>query len=74
MLSPLTAVDFVETIVHIFFPCDKICTLWDEFSLYINRKASEMIGFHVLNIIFGKLPLTCHNKVINLLFLKRTNP
>lgn len=57
-----------------FSPCDKIYTLWDELSLYINRKTSEMIGFHVLNIIFGKLTLTCHNKLINLLFLKRTNP
>lgn len=54
----------VETIVHVFFSCDIIHTLWSELSLHIYRKTSKRIGFNVLNIMFGEAPLTCHNKVI----------
>lgn len=51
------------------FLVDIIHTLWSELSLHIYRKTSKRIGFNVLNIIFGELPLTCHNKVINFIIL-----
>lgn len=55
----------VEAIVLIFFSCDKIYTPWNELSLHINKKTSARIGFDMLNVIFGELPFTCQNKMIN---------
>ena len=59
----------VETIVHIFTTCDKIHTLWTELSLHIYRRTAVSVEFNLSNIIFGELPLTCHNKAINYIIL-----
>ena len=59
----------VETIVHIFTTCDKIHTLLTGLSLHIYKKTAVNVEFNLSNIIFGELPLTCHNKTINNIIL-----
>ena len=65
----MTIIENVETIVHIFTTCDKIHTLWTEQSLHVYKKTAVNVEFNLFNIIFGELPLTCHNKAINYVIL-----
>ena len=59
----------VETIQHIFIDCEKIMSLWSSFSLHIYVKTKERVGFNLQNVLFGDLPLTRRNKVLNFLIL-----
>lgn len=59
----------VETIIHVFISCDKVQTFWSDLSLHIYRKTTERVGFNVLNIILGELPLSNNNRVINFIIL-----
>ena len=59
----------VETIQHVFIDCEKVLSLWSNFSLHIYIKTKERIGFNLQNVLFGVFPLTKKNKVINFLIL-----
>ena len=59
----------VETIQHIFIDCEKIMSLWSSFSLHIYVKTKERVGFNLQNVLFGDLPLTRRNKVLNFFIL-----
>ena len=45
----------VETILHIFYSCEKKQPLWSELSLYVYRKTQERVLLNVSNIIFWKI-------------------
>ena len=44
-------------------------SLWSSFSLHIYVKTKERVGFNLQNVLFGDLPLTRRNKVLNFLIL-----
>eukprot|EP00105_Crassostrea_gigas_P040116 XP_019924264.1 PREDICTED: uncharacterized protein LOC109619185 [Crassostrea gigas] len=59
----------VETIQHVFINCEKVSTIWSNLSLHIYHATSLRLGFNVVNILFGELPMSKNNKVINLIIL-----
>ena len=59
----------VETIQHMFLYCPNILTLWSDLSLHIFRNTTKRIGFNIINVILGEMPLSVHNKVVNFIIL-----
>ncbi|XP_056019638.1 uncharacterized protein LOC125668194 [Ostrea edulis] len=61
--------DEVETIQHVFIGCEKLSILWSNLSMHIYKTTSKRIGFNVLNILLGELPLLKGNRIVNFLIL-----
>ena len=59
----------VETIQHVFMTCSEILPIWNNLSMYIYRKTSNRVGFNVKNVLFGELPFSGYNKVVNFIIL-----
>lgn len=59
----------VETIEHVFMTCSEILPIWNNLSMYIYRKTSNRVGFNVNNVLFGELPFSGYNKVVNFIIL-----
>lgn len=59
----------VETIQHVFVSCEKISTIWSNLSMHTYQYTSIRIGFNVINILLGELPLSKDNKVVNFIIL-----
>ena len=59
----------VETIQHVFIGCEKVSNLCSSLSMHIYRTTSKRIGFNVVNILLGELPLSKNNRTVNFLIL-----
>jgi hypothetical protein len=58
-----------ETIQHVFVNCNDVLNLWRNLSMHIYKTTSKRIGFNVKNILFGEVPTTKDNLVINFIIL-----
>ena len=55
-----------ETIEHVFLFCKDVLLLWNTLSQHIFRTTSIRVCFNINNVLLGDLPLSKHNKVVNL--------
>ena len=46
-----------------------LSSLWNNLSLQIYNVVSKRVGFNFMNILFGKVPLSKSNQIINVLIL-----
>ena len=61
--------DLPETILHLFFECEKVSPLWDELCFLINNISGESFTFSNFEKMFGVTDLSEHDNCINFLFL-----
>ena len=59
----------VETIEHVFTSCPTVVSLWNNLSIQIYNVVSKRVGFKFMNILFGEVPLSKTNQIINFLIL-----
>ena len=52
-----------------FVNCTDVLSLWRNLSMHIYTTTSKRIGFNVKNILFGEVPLTKDNLIINFIIL-----
>ena len=58
-----------ETIIHMFFICEKVLHVWNDLSIRIYNTTSKRTGFNIRNVISGELPFVQDNYVVNFIIL-----
>lgn len=63
--------DGVETILiqHVFIGWDTVSIFWSSLNMHIYQTTSKRLGFNIINISLGQLPLYKGNETINVLIL-----
>ena len=49
--------------------CEKVSCLWSSLSMHTYQSTAKRVGFNLVNVLLGELPLSKGNRIVNFLIL-----